>query len=123
MGRGTEDHGVEHNDGGKNEKKKKQNNVGYMSILLLRLLMILQVPNENKILLANHQLNEQIGVLQSRWICPLDGRRPCGLTICFVKPGGDGAHVPLTPKRLKSWAAACVCSQCPADHLLIAFYS
>ncbi|KAJ7132727.1 hypothetical protein C8R46DRAFT_1235676 [Mycena filopes] len=63
-----------------------------------------KVPKARDILPANVALNEKIGELRERWICPTP-RGPCGSAHCFftaIKP----EHFPLSHDHFQSWGAA-----------------
>ncbi|KAJ7155272.1 hypothetical protein C8R46DRAFT_910730 [Mycena filopes] len=71
------------------------------------------VPKARDILPANVALNEKIGELRERWICPTPGG-PCGSAHCFfttVKP----EHFPLSHDHFQSWAAAMLKGNAFAD--------
>ncbi|KAJ7158158.1 hypothetical protein C8R46DRAFT_1292258 [Mycena filopes] len=72
-----------------------------------------KVPKARDILPANVALNEKIGELRERWICPTPGG-PCGSAHCFftaMKP----EHFPLSHDHFQSWAAAMLKGNAFAD--------
>ncbi|KAJ6505674.1 hypothetical protein C8R47DRAFT_1102179 [Mycena vitilis] len=63
-----------------------------------------KIRNERDILPGNEALNEKIGQLRARWVCPTPGG-PCGSEHCFVNPT-DPEHFPLGHTHMESWGAA-----------------
>ncbi|KAF7372254.1 hypothetical protein MVEN_00084900 [Mycena venus] len=63
-----------------------------------------RVPNARDILPANVALNEKIGELRERWICPTPGGS-CGSAHCDFSPT-EPEHFPLSHTHMQSWAAA-----------------
>lgn len=70
------------------------------------MLTILQVPKARDILPANVALNEKIGELRNRWICPTPGG-PCGSAHCYYNDINP-EHMPLSHAHFQSWGAATV---------------
>jgi hypothetical protein len=65
-----------------------------------------QVPKARDILPANVALNDKIGELRDRWVCPTPGG-PCGSAHCYFN-AINTEHSPLSHDHFKSWGAAMV---------------
>ncbi|KAJ7608830.1 hypothetical protein DFH06DRAFT_1017460, partial [Mycena polygramma] len=61
---------------------------------------------EDGILPGNVAVNEKIGILRAKWVCPTLGGA-CASTHCYVKPDSPG-HFPLGNEHFRVWAAAWV---------------
>ncbi|KAJ7877283.1 hypothetical protein B0H13DRAFT_1631817 [Mycena leptocephala] len=72
-----------------------------------------KVPKARDILPANVALNEKIGELRERWVCPTPGG-PCGSAHCYFNEINP-EHVPLGHDHFKSWGAATLKGNAFAD--------
>ncbi|KIY52512.1 hypothetical protein FISHEDRAFT_55874 [Fistulina hepatica ATCC 64428] len=63
-----------------------------------------EAPKENKTLPANSQVNDQIGLLRTRWACPLPESQ-CASDYCFIAPE-KASHYHLNFAQLEAWAQA-----------------
>ncbi|KAJ7730669.1 hypothetical protein DFH07DRAFT_992852 [Mycena maculata] len=63
-----------------------------------------KIPKACDILPANVALNEKIGELRQRWICPTPGG-PCGSAHCYFN-NINPEHMPLSHDHFQSWGAA-----------------
>ncbi|KAJ7862829.1 hypothetical protein B0H13DRAFT_2354477 [Mycena leptocephala] len=72
-----------------------------------------KVPKARDILPANVALNERMGELRERWICPTPGGA-CGSAHCFSSPT-EPEHFPLSHAHFESWGAAMLKGKAFAD--------
>ncbi|KAJ7131306.1 hypothetical protein C8R44DRAFT_871813 [Mycena epipterygia] len=62
------------------------------------------IPNARQILPGNVALNEKMGLIRARWLCPTPGSL-CGSEHCYVQPDAV-EHFPLSHTHVECWAAA-----------------